>query len=443
MVEEVWKPQLRSDPIIALSSQLFLPTLKLKLAVLRVLGKMMVRLLMRIRWNTLAWSILGIVFSGMALYLIFNPNRTGVVPNYRFASAHWWISESMYPGGTHGFLYLPQFAVFFTPFSFIQPPVLSEILWRAMGFALFGFALLRLAQIVPLTSSDSQSPSSQHSLGFFLLVLLAVPASLASINNGQTNLPLSACLVLTFLAIRDQKWVTASALLTVCLVLKPLALAPWLLAFAVFPFIRLPLLAGLPALLLVGFIHPNPAYAWSQWLEFGTKLFHSYTPENLRVSDIFGMLEKAGVPNAFPVNSISRVLGSFAALAFVWIRFRRRGLAEGSWALAVVTVLVLTIFNPRAETNSYVLASPLLAYVAVSCFLRPSGTKLPGWILSVVCLGLMCDGMSKTIYLATDVWLKPLLVIFSIPMLLPMPKTWDAPSSPPTSKPTKPINISQ
>jgi alpha-1,2-mannosyltransferase len=379
---------------------------------------------MRNRWNTLAWSILGLVFAGMAIYLILNPTRTGVVPNYRFAAANWWISESMYPGGTHGFLYPPQFAVLFTPFNLIQPPVLGEILWRTMGFGLFGFALLRLAQIVSPATHDSRSPSSPHAPAFFLLVLLAVPASLASINNGQTNLPLSACFVLTFLAIRDRKWATAAALLSVCLVLKPLALAPWLLAFAVFPSMRMPLLYGVLALLVIGVIHPNLSYAWSQWMEFGTKLFHSYTPENLRVSDIFGMLEKAGISNNLSVNSSSRALGSLVALAFVWIRFRQKGLAAGSWALAVITVLILTIFNPRAETNSYVLVSPLLAYVAANHFLQPSGTKLLGWILSVVCLGLMCDGMSKTIYLATDVWLKPLLVIFSIPMLLPMPNSW-------------------
>lgn len=379
---------------------------------------------MRNRWNTLAWSILGLVFAGMAIYLILNPTRTGVVPNYRFAATNWWISESMYPGGTHGFLYLPQFAVLFTPFNLIQPPVLGEILWRAMGFGLFGFALLRLAQIVSPATHDSRSPSSPHAPAFFLLALLAVPASLASINNGQTNLPLSACFVLTFLAIRDRKWATAAALLSVCLVLKPLALAPWLLAFAVFPSMRMPLIYGVPALLVIGVIHPNLFYAWSQWMEFGIKLFHSYTPENLRVSDIFGMLEKAGISNNLSVNSSSRALGSLVALAFVWIRFRQKGLAAGSWALAVVTVLILTIFNPRAETNSYVLVSPLLAYVAANHFLQPSGTKLLGWILSVVCLGLMCDGMSKTIYLATDVWLKPLLVILSIPMLLPMPNSW-------------------
>ena len=394
---------------------------------------------MRSRWNTLAWSILGVVFAGMALYLILNPARTGVVPNYRFASTHWWISESMYPGGTHGFLYLPQFAVLFTPFNIIQPPVLGEILWRAMGFGLFSYALFRLVQIVCPTNVTLNSPSKRP-LAFLLLVLLAVPASLASINNGQTNLPLSACIILTFLAIRDRKWATAAALLTLCLVFKPLALAPWLLAFAVFPSMRIPLVCGVPALLVIGMIHPNPAYAWSQWVEFASKLSHSYTPENLRVSDIFGMLEKAGIPNNLSVNSISRALGSLAALAFVWIRFRRKGLAAGSWALAVVTVLVLTIFNPRAETNSYVLISPLLAYVAVTHLIGPSGTKWLGWNLSVFCLGLMCDGMGKAIYLATDVWLKPLFVILSIPIILRMPKAWGERTTPQASKP---INISE
>ena len=62
---------------------------------------------MRSRLNFLAWTILVTVYVGMSVYLILNPTRTGVVPNYRFAASHWWISESMYPGGTHGFLYAP------------------------------------------------------------------------------------------------------------------------------------------------------------------------------------------------------------------------------------------------------------------------------------------------------------------------------------------------
>jgi hypothetical protein len=375
---------------------------------------------MRSRWQFAGWGILAAVFAGMALYLVFNPDRTGVVPNYRFASSHWWLGESMYPGGTHGFLYAPTFAVLFTPFHLIQPAVLGEIVWRLFGVGLFGWGLWRLAAI----SNKKSSGRLEFDPTFVLLVLLAVPASLAAINNGQTNLALSALLVLLCISIRDEKWNFAAACLTLALVLKPISLAPWLLAFAVFAPIRIPLLGGLAAVGILGLIHPDPAYALGQWIEFWEKLTHSYTPENLRVSDLFGMLEKAGFPNPLPFNSLSRVVASGAALWFVFWKYRRGGPINGSWGLWVATTLILTIFNPRAETNSYVLISPLLAFAAVSYWTDEKGERWKGAILSIACLGLMCDGMGKPIYLATDVWFKPLIVLLVSPLLIRMPTSW-------------------
>jgi alpha-1,2-mannosyltransferase len=354
------------------------------------------------------------------LYLVFNPDRTGVVPNYRFASSHWWLGESMYPGGTHGFLYAPTFAVLFTPFHLIQPAVLGEIWWRFFGLGLFGWGLWKLASILNEKSSGQRDFGS----AFALLVLLGVPASLAAINNGQTNLALSASLLLLCISIRDEKWNLAAACLTLALVLKPISVAPWLLAFAVFAPIRIPLLGGLVAVGIIGFIHPDPGYALGQWYGFWTKLTHSYTPENLRVSDLFGMLEKAGFPNPLPFNSLSRVVASGAALWFVFWKYRRGGFINGSWGLWVVTALIWTIFNPRAETNSYVLISPLLAFAAVSYWTEVEGKRWKGAILSIACIGLMCDGMGKPIYLATDVWLKPLIVLLVSPLLLRMPTSW-------------------
>jgi alpha-1,2-mannosyltransferase len=375
---------------------------------------------MRNHWNTFGFSILGLVFLGMSLYLVFNPDRTGVVPNYRFASSHWWLGESMYPGGTHGFLYAPTFAVLFTPFHLIQPAVLGEIVWRLFGFGLFGWGLWRLASILNEKSSGPRDFGS----AFALIVLLGVPASLAAINNGQTNLALSASLVLLCVSIRDEKWNFAAACLTLALVLKPISVAPWLLAFAVFAPIRIPLLGGLAAVGILGLIHPDPAYALGQWIEFWGKLTHSYTPENLRVSDLFGMLKKAGFPNPLPFNSLSRVVASGAALWFVFWKYRRGGSINGSWGLWVVTALIWTIFNPRAETNSYVLISPLLAFAAVSYWTEVKGERWKGAVLSIACIGLMCDGMGKPIYLATDVWLKPLIVLLVSPLLLRMPESW-------------------
>ena len=375
---------------------------------------------MRNRWNTLAWSILGLVFTGMVVYLILNPTRTGVVPNYRFAATNWWISESMYPGGTHGFLYVPQFAVLFSLIDWIQPPVLGEIVWRGLGFGMFAWALWKVGNLL----GYSHGRLGITAPTFTCLVLLAVPASLASLNNGQTNLPLSAVLVFLCLALREERWNLGAALLTTALLLKPISVAPWLLVFAVFSRMRIPLLAGILVMGLVGFVHPSPSYAWSQWLEFWGKLTHSYTPENLRVSDLFGMLERMGFPNPLPFNSLTRMAAAGSALFFVGWKYRRGGSIDGSWGLWVATALIWTVFNPRAETNSYVLISPLLAFAAVSYWTGVEGERWKGAILSIVCIGLMCDGMGKLIYLATDVWFKPLIVLLVSPLLIRMPTSW-------------------
>jgi hypothetical protein len=259
---------------------------------------------------------------------------------------------------------------------------------------------------------------------FLTLVLLAVPASLASLNNGQTNLPLSACLVLTALALRDQRWKLASLLLTLCLILKPIALAPWLLAFAVIPAMRIPLLIGLPSLVVLGFLHPSPSYAWGQWVEFLVKLGHSYTPENLRVSDLFGAIDRARVQIPPMLEKGIRASACLGALVWVWQSYRTKGLGGASWALWVAAALVLTIFNPRAETNGYVLISPLLAYAAVNDWRQGAGNKWKGMVLAAACIGLMCDGMGLWIYKATDVWFKPMIVLLVSPLLFRMPEAW-------------------
>ena len=382
------------------------------------------------RLNTLAWTILASVFVGMSIYLLLNPTRTGVVPAYRFAATHWWDATSMYPGGTHGFLYAPPFAVLFTPLNLVRLQILGEILWRAFGFGLFAFGLWQLSLSAgrPL-STKVAAPFVKRGLPdtgsiFLPLVLLAIPASLASLNNGQTNLPLSACVVLAALALRDQRWKLAALLLSVSLVLKPIALAPWLLAFAFLPAMRSPLLFGLPALALVSFIHPNPSYATGQWVEFFVKLGHSYTPENLRVSDIFGAIDRAGFQIPPMLEKATRAGACLGALTWVWQSYRKKSIAKASWALWVGTTLVFTVSNPRAETNSYVLISPLLAYAAISYWREVEGGKCKGIVLAAACIGLMCDGMGLWIYKATDVWFKPLIVLLVSPLLIHVPDGW-------------------
>jgi hypothetical protein len=330
------------------------------------------------------------------------------------------MGQSMYPGGTHGFLYVPQFAVLFSLIDWIRPSVLGEIVWRGLGFGMFAWALWKLGNLFSHPPGRIGITTST----FACLVLLAVPASLASLNNGQTNLPLSAVLVLLCLALREERWNLGALLLTIALILKPISVAPWLLVFAIFSRMRIPLLVGLLVMGLVGFVHPSPSYAWRQWMEFWGKLTHSYTPENLRVSDMFGMLEKMGFSNPLTFNSLTRMVAAGLALLFVGWKYRRAGWVDGSWALWVATALIWTVLNPRAETNSYVLISPLLAFAALSYWTHVKGGRWKGAILSIACIGLMCDGMGKPIYLATDVWFKPLIVLLVSPLLVRMPTSW-------------------
>jgi len=355
----------------------------------------------------------------MSAYLIMNPTRTGVVSNYRMAATNWWADMHIYGDSTGGFLYFPQFILFFTPFNMIRPEIFGEIIWRAFGFGLFSWALWRLATIhQPNGRLGTAAPT------FLTILFLAVPASLAALNNGQTNLPLSASLVLAVLAIRSRQWGWAAFLLSLAVILKPIALAPWLLAFAVFPAIRKPLLLGLVPLLLLGFLHHDLHYATDRWVKCLQKIVRSYTPENLRVSDLFGMLEKAGFPALPWVKSTTRALACLGALAWVWQAFQKGGLGVGSWTLWVASSLVLTVFNPRVETNSYVLISPLLACAAVGYLQDDAGRRWMGWILVAACFGLMCDGMGLWIYKATDVWLKPLIVLLVSPLLFRAPEAW-------------------
>ena len=370
----------------------------------------------------MAWTAVGLVFAGISVYLILNPSRTGVVPPYRGASIHWWATEGLYEPGTHGFLYVPAFAVLFTPFHQIQPPILGEIIWRLFGFAAFGFGLWKLANLCGLSERQQRTITQ----GFAMMVFLAVPASLASLNNGQTNLLLSAVLMLAALALRNEKWDLAGFLLASALVLKPISLAPWLLTFAIFKPARRALLLGMLGVLVFGFMNSDLKYACGQNISFIEKLVRCYTPENLRVSDLFGAFQKWGVTTSPRLEKAIRAAASLTALGFVWWRRDRAGHLGGSWAIWVASSLILTIFNPRVETNSYVLISPLLAFAAVSYWRQVKGERWKGTILALACIGLMCDGMGKPIYLATDVWLKPLIVLLVSPLLFRMPTSWRA-----------------
>jgi hypothetical protein len=66
----------------------------------------------------------------------------------------------------------------------------------------------------------------------------------------------------------------------------------------------------------------------------------------------------------------------------------------------------------------------MLAFAAISYSREGAGDRWKGFVLAAACIGLMCDGMGKPIYLATDVWFKPLIILLVSPLLFRMPESW-------------------
>lgn len=379
--------------------------------------------------DTWAWSILAMAFVATTGSLVLLPARTGVVHEYRMASIRWWASEPLYGVGppTHGFLYFPTAAVLFSPFTWL-PALAGGIMWRAVGWVIFSFGLFRLSRLALFRLS---CPTDK---AFRLLVLLAVPAALAALQNGQANLHLGGLFIHCAVDLWMGRYVRSVTLLVIAVALKPIALPLLLLSVAIFPPMRKPLVWLAPAFVLVGIAHPQTGYAIEEWRQCLFNLGRAVRPEQLRVSDLFGMLEKTGMGRLPSGIEMGLRLGAAVAALFIvaWTarRFRREVAVWGLWSAGT---LFLMLFSPRTETNSYVLFSPVAALAALLQTYSPSGRRWAGACLGGICGGLMCDGMGKTIYLATDVWLKPLLAVASVPLLawtgslLEAPATKDGP----------------
>ncbi|VVM06681.1 hypothetical protein MAMC_01190 [Methylacidimicrobium cyclopophantes] len=326
-----------------------------------------------------------------------------VTPTYAAASEAWWQHRSLYDlGSVHGFLYLPQSAILYTPFS-LFPPVLREILWRAVNLAIVAGALVRLARFLP------KSPGS-----FVLLSLLTIPASLASARNGQTNLPLAGAMIHGFLEASNGRWNRASLWLLLGLVYKPVAIVPYLLAGALYPRLRGSLLLWTLLFLALPFLFGPVDFARDQYLHFWQKFLLSGQPHEPSFSDISGLLGVLRLP-VDPVWLFAiRAIAAPLTLLLAGIALRRDRLHAALWLDALAAVYLM-LFNPRTEANSYVLLAPSIAAFALrelSLGGRKSGAALLG-----ITLGLGSSSYGP-VHGWTNLWLQPLLALIFLGYLI-------------------------
>lgn len=351
------------------------------------------------------WGIFALVVCGI---VAVQPDRRTVTPEYREASNEWWNSGLEIYTGKSGFLYLPQAAIFYTPFELL-PARVGEPLWRLVMLGSLAGALWWGAK---------RLGGDNRGMLFLFASLLVLPASLASARNGQVNMPLAALYLFAALAIAGRHWWWAAACLAVSLGLKPISLAPMLLAGAVFPRLIWPLGVCTAALLALPFAHPDPAYVAGQYREFLWCLSESGRPTKHNWCDLAGMLRTFGWQPGQDFLWGVRVVAALGALGLALRAVRRADPLRASLTVLLIGAIYLMLFNPRTETNSYVIPAAFIALAgAYELVLHRSARRAFAYIGLAIVWG--SENYGWPIFPLTNLWLKALCTLVLLVWLAP------------------------
>ncbi len=354
-----------------------------------------------------AWIVLIVAvcaFAGM------KPGKRSVSTVYWTAAQQWWAGEDMYGSkvlsheGYHGFLYFPQAAVLSSPLAFL-PLGAAEAAWRAINLGVLAWGFWRLAALV-----------SRHSFGgpglwFGLSTLLGIPTLLGSAQNGQFNIIITGLMAHAVVELfRGRHWRTA-ALLALGIALKPHVIVLALLAGALFPRLTPKVALACLAAFAIGFIHPNPAYAWSQHESFILKMRVASRPPPGTNQDLVGLLFTLGLNPPLMFWWALRGLAAIGTLGLCLLARKSFGSDErGRLATLVYTltlaILYIIIFNPRTEGPTYaILAVPVGLFAA-----RELMVPIRVWAIMLTLLAILL-GISHELVGPANPWVRPSLAI--------------------------------
>jgi hypothetical protein len=350
---------------------------------------------------------------------------TGV---YRWGVERWWAREGLYTEGPHGFLYLPQAALVFAPFAAL-PPSVGEVLWRWAGIAACAWGLWRVCTLVFRERSGE---------AFLPATLLCLPALLGSAQNGQTNLAMAGLFVLAAAdGATDRRW-RCTLWLMLALACKPVALPVVLLLGAVRPRIIPQLLIGLACFAAAPFLHPDPAYVWSQYAQAPRKILTAGGQEEYIFSDVRGMLMDFGLaPDAWTIPlgavklevlTVVRALAAGVTLGLAlltsWTRRGKPGAEPTrSWLAVALGVAYILLFNPRTEGVTYAMMGPVVGVLGARALVarRWGAAALLIAYALVLQFSMQVTGPAQALaerlgLLAPDAyehkyWLRPLLTV--------------------------------
>jgi alpha-1,2-mannosyltransferase len=357
-------------------------------------------------------------WAGFLVFAVFNlvvtalviddPSQRSVVPVYRTGALGWWRGADIFGDGIAGFLYLPSFAVLYTPFALLGAP-LGDAVWRLLSAGLLVFALWRsLILLLPAISGQRR----WLILGACLLLLS--PSAFSALRNGQATILLMALMMLGTVAIVEARWWSAAWLLALAFAIKPLALVLMLLVGVLYPRLGWRLVCTTTLLMLLPFVNPDPL-AVAELYRLGLeKILAAGDPGVGRWSDLTGLLQALGLSVPDKALTVVRVVFALVSLGLAGVALRRTGRVDGPFNILAIAVVYLMLFNPRTESNTYVMFGCVFALYSAVLWHRER-RAMTSWFMVALSVAFV---VAIATYPLTSLWFKPLLCLAFIPFLV-------------------------
>jgi alpha-1,2-mannosyltransferase len=349
-----------------------------------------------------AWLIWAALFLTIAV-MIFTGNTRVSIPSYWTAASNWLAGRGLYDGtGVGGFVYLPQAAMLFVPFSLL-PPAPCETLWRVVNIGVFALGLRAFSRIAGGRSGAELFP---------LMTLITAPFAWDCARNGQATLAMTGLMLLAASDMAVGRRLRAALWLSLGVAVKPLSLAMLLLVVAGERRMIRPALLGLAAVAVAPFLLKPADYVLSQYLAF---FQNATTAAHVGVvsagwSTPFTALRIAGLDTPEGVQTAIRVAAAAFTLLLYHIARKRFDPDYAMVWLFSLSAVYIILFSPRTETVTYALLGPAVAgFLARAWLIEKRRTEA----VLLACLAAATTGSAILQRLlaphAEAIWLPPLM----------------------------------
>jgi hypothetical protein len=313
------------------------------------------------RWLRLAIVLWIVLAAAVCVKSIVQKGEHSVYTVYVSGSRHWWADQPLharYPEFVDIYRYSPTFAVVFTPFSLL-PDWLGAGLWGVLNIAVTLFALrLLVRKILP----GAWPPRREA----WFLGLTAL-GSMSGIWSGQINSLLLALIIFAAVAIKHNRWWTASFLLALPVFIKIWPMAVVLLLIACWPRqLSWRFIIFAAALALLPFLTRPFNVVVGQYQEWYFSLIKQDQSRWPGFRDAWTIWENISRPVSQHGYKVLQLASAFIVL--LWCLYQRRRIAStGRLLMAIISIWVSwqLLFGPGAEQLTYGIIAPSAAWAVL------------------------------------------------------------------------------